>query len=426
MNVKKLVIFGTLSVVALASSLVVQQSNLGKISDAQTLNTGVGTCFQRVSQSFTALMTKSLNSNYIKKSFLTTTSDCIAQANELASEQKSTLTKRSQVLLNQFSSDYYWFSQKTLKLTAQLSSADFDISSSNVIGKFTTLDDLKSEFSGEVAKVTTILKQRNFYALLIATSSLLLFSIFFTSFMMGQKRKRKVLNLLDEEARDILDSEVDNDQARRVFTNIFNSLGLENSKRLLAKVDTHTTNSSAPKLKEIPRVDSVNLSSSIHKNLESFGHKIASYGVTINTESVKEFSVTGNDDLINQIVFHALNYAIDFSKEKKLKLSTSLLGGTALLKINIEGHCFNSNELDYLNSSSSLQEHMNLDLMLLKELTADLEGSFAIKNKINAKEKRSNCELEFIFTVPSLRKTNSVKVLKGSKKDILRQMNSEA
>jgi len=426
MNVKKLVIFGTLSVVALVSALTVQQSNLSKISQAQTLNTGVGTCFQRVSQSFTALMTKSLSSNYIKKSFLTTTSDCIAQANELANEQKATLTKRSEVLLNQFSSDYYWFSQKTLKLTAQLSSADFDISASNVIGKFTTLDDLKSEFGGEIAKAITSLEQKNFYALLVATSSLLLFSIFFTSFMMGQKKKRKVLSLLDEEARDILDNEVDNDQARRVFTNIFNSLDLENSNKLLARLDTQATVTSVPKLKEIPKVDSVNLSSSIHKNLESFGQKIASYGVVVNTESVKEFSVTGKDDLINQIVFHALNYAIDFSKEKKLKLSTSLLGGTALLKLKIEGHCFNSNELDYLNSSVSSQEHMNLDLMLLKELTADLEGSFAIKNKINTKEQRSNCELEFIFTVPSIRKSNSVKVLKGSKKDILRQMNSEA
>ncbi len=427
MNVKKLTVIGMLCLSSIAVSIGYQQMNVDKVKSAVSLKSGLGTCFERVSQSFTALMTKNIKSSYLSQAFLTTTSECISDANTVLGNISDDVSKKSAQLLNQFGSDYYWFSQKALKLKTLISSSDVNLESSNIVQKYFTLDDLRSNFSIELTKSVDRINKKNTQLLFVAAISFGAFLLSFITFSFIQRKRDLFIRKLDVNAKDLLSTNIEKDKAERLIKDLFYKLKTKNIDLLYNQINKElSTLDDIPVVTPIPKVKSTNLSDSISKHLEALNSKISSYAIHIDMKNVKNFNVKGSEELVDQIVFHALNYACDFSKEERVKLNTSLLGGTAIFKIKLNKHCFNSDELDYLNNSKQINSTVNLDLRLLKELTENLEGSFAVRNNIDTTKNITQSEFEFIFSVPSIRKTTTTKIMKGSKKDILRQMSSEA
>lgn len=427
MNVKKLTLVGLVCLTSIAVSLGLQQVNVKKINTAVSLKSGLGTCFERVSQSFTALMTKNIQSSYLSQTFLTTTSDCISDANTVFESLSEDLTQRSAQLLNQFGSDYYWLSQKSLKLKALISASDINLESSNIVQKYSTLNDLKVEFSKELASSMDNLKTSNTSLLLVSGSALIIFTLSFFAFSFSQMRKFSFISKLDMKAKDLNLKNMEREKADRLMKDLFNKLKIKNMETLYSHMTVNSESvDDIPSIVPIPAVESTNLSDSISKHLELLSSKISSFAVKVDMKRVKGFNVKGSQELIDQIVFHTLNYACDFSKGELISLDTSILGGTGILKIKLNKHCFNSDELEFLNNLNTVSSVINLDLKLLKELTSELEGSFAVKNKIDTARNITQSEVEFIFSIPSVRRATTKKVMKGSKKDILKQMQSEA
>lgn len=427
MNVKKLTLIGFVCLTSLITSLTLQQVNIDKINKSLNLKSGVGTCFERVSQSFTALMSKNISSMYLSKTFLNTTSECIADANSILAAAGASLSKRSSSLLNQFGSDYYWLSQKSLKLKALISSTDINLEASNVNQKFAALNDTKTEFSKEMNISIESFENQNISLLMIASSSVFVFLLSFAFFILSTRRNNKYLKATDKLAAKLIE-DYESEKSERLFTELFQKLKLSNVHELhkLAKNNVETIER-LPVVKKVPEIETANLAKIISKRIEAFGPKILSLGVGLDVRKLKEFHVKGEEDLIDQLIFHSLNYSLDFSKEKRVSLETSLLGSIAVFKIKLNSHCFNTNELDFLNSDTSDAQTVNLDLKLLKELTQDLDGSFAVRNKVDAARNMISSEIEFLFTVPAIRKSKgTVKLLKGTKKEILAQINSEA
>lgn len=427
MKVKGLTISSLLCVSLIGTSLFLQQGSINKIKNNQILNSGISTCFERVSQSFTSLMTKNLNSTYLSKVFLESTSDCLNEGTQLIASNEKSFTKRTSSLLNQLKSDYFWFSQKALKLKSM--GELLDMSESNIVNKYASLNDLKGEFSVNTSNQISLLEKRISEYQLTLFGGFLLMSLSMGIFLFSRIRQRKFFKGIEKESKGLIQN-YDQDKAIRVFQNIAAKLSLVETEKLAhlfvreKSTDLDLINEvTTLKIKEI---ESTQLQDSIHNNLEQFNTIIQSNSIKLDMNLTKNFHVIGHQELIDQAIFHALNYSIRFSKNETLKISTSLLGQTAVLKIKMNNHCFNPSELDYLNNDSQNEKEINLDLKLLKEITLDLEGSFEIKNKINAKKGIAASELEFLFTVAPTRKKN-VSVRKGSKKEILKQIqqNSE-
>jgi hypothetical protein len=318
-------------------------------------------------------------------------------------------------------------SQKSLKLKALISSSDINLESSNIIQKFSGLNDIKSEFSQEINNSISTFDKENTSFLLIASSSVFLFLLSFISFSLFTSKRSKYLKSTDKLAANLV-LNFNSDKSNRLFTELFQKLKLKNIYEL-HKMSANQTQSidKLPVVKKVPEVETTNLAKVISKRIEAFAPKILSLGVGVDVRKLKEFHVKGSEDLIDQLIFHSLNYSLDFSKDKRIELETSLLGSTAILKVKLSSHCFNTNELDFLNSDNSQTDIVNLDLKLLKELTQDLDGSFATRNKVDTAKDIISSEIEFLFTVSAIRKIKGpVQLLKGTKKEILAQMNSEA
>ena len=294
MNVKKLTLVGFICLTSLSVSLGLQQANIGKINNALSLKSGVGTCFERISQSFTALMTKNISSMYLSKTFLSTTSECIADANTLLTGMSDKLSKRSSSLLNQFGSDYYWLSQKSLKLKALISSSDINLESSNIIQKFSGLNDIKSEFSQEINNSISTFDKENTSFLLIASSSVFLFLLSFISFSLFTSKRSKYLKSTDKLAANLV-LNFNSDKSNRLFTELFQKLKLKNIYEL-HKMSANQTQSidKLPVVKKVPEVETTNLAKVISTRIEAFAPKILSLGVGVDVRKLKEFHVKGS------------------------------------------------------------------------------------------------------------------------------------
>ena len=69
-----------------------------------------------------------------------------------------------------------------------------------------------------------------------------------------------------------------------------------------------------------------------------------------------------------------------------------------------------------------------MNLMLMKELLTDIKATVAVKNKMSAQENIEGCEIEVIFEryKEEASEKSVANVMKGTKKEILQAMQSEA
>src|SRR5690606_24575930 len=116
MTTKKLFWMSGLTFVIACSSIVYQQNQVNRAQSLSRLHNGVGTCFTRVAQTFTALMVNDLNSIYLSKDFKGLTSECFNEVNKVyknifGSKTVDQMTKN----LNDLTSDAHWFSERVEK-----------------------------------------------------------------------------------------------------------------------------------------------------------------------------------------------------------------------------------------------------------------------------------------------------------------------
>jgi hypothetical protein len=95
----------------------------------------------------------------------------------------------------------------------------------------------------------------------------------------------------------------------------------------------------------------------------------------------------------------------------------------------MSNYCFNANELNFLNGDEELASSINMNLHLIKEVVKDLGANMAVKNKMNADQNIEGSEIEIIFERVNVEKEvqpKNISIVKGTKKDILKAMQSNA
>ena len=86
-------IFAGLSLVMILGSFWHYQSNQSQLERLSVLNQGLSTCFNRVSQTFTAMMISDLQSPYVKTDFTKLSDECLAEAATGSKILKSSMGK---------------------------------------------------------------------------------------------------------------------------------------------------------------------------------------------------------------------------------------------------------------------------------------------------------------------------------------------
>ena len=91
------------------------QSNQTQLDRMNILNQGVGTCFNRISQTFTAMMIKDIQSPYLNRGFMGLSDECLNETIKGINPFRKNAGKGYQTL-NQLISEVHWFHEKVLKI----------------------------------------------------------------------------------------------------------------------------------------------------------------------------------------------------------------------------------------------------------------------------------------------------------------------
>lgn len=441
LTTKKLFCAAGVTFLLAAGSVVYQQSQISKSQNISKLHNGVGTCFTRVSQTFTAAMIGQLSSNYLTKDFRNLSSDCFSEVNKLYREIFGQADKKVTKTLNSLISETHWFSERIEKIQSmqQAGNQDFSFTDSNLASRYSELEGLKSSFQDNLDERMSEANSNVNLANIFATMMVAFFAaVVGVLGFRDQKARNKTLQLEKVAGEMLAREEYETYKVDRLIENILNTHEYQKAWQVFQNYHAQMLekNSQSYDDNKVPRLDhvenevaelteKVDFNQAFNAAFEQIKLTAFNHGIIVDFDFDQNLLVKADSEALEQVFMTVMSLAIrnstQHNKGRKITLRSKALGGTAFFKINVANHVFNTNELEFTAEGS---DSLSTDLLILKELVQDLDGSIKLKNKLSQSGDIAGSEIEITLKrVPSEAQVQTI--VRGKKKDILKSFNSE-
>ncbi len=471
LKTKTIIAAGLIGITSLVTMSYIGLNSASNRSDIYRLNSGIDICFQRISQSFTALMIRDLSSAYLSKDFHSVTGECF---NEVARNLSSVnANKNILTSVNNLKSDFYWFGQKVTKIQGMLQESDMDLSKSNITQKYYELYSLKSEIEDSLSQVG----EQNYDSLGLSkwASYISVFIMFLAS--MAFLLKKKITLTRESELLTQLESSMENDyetksrlidqilnenlskKSAKMITNMFRKLEgeLVETQQILLRSNTHTQQEIYDITNEFEHINTINDETNLETILEAqnqpYEQEVLEIGeeldlilltavetlkdklVTSNIEVDFNFSeqlyVKGKEEDIQQFLYTLMNHLVsnisDDSK-RKLNIKSKALGGLVYCQFELDNNSLSSEETAVLLGKEP-QEDTPVGLVLLKELLKDIGAGINIENKFDSEKQYYTTLIDIIFDKARAKEVSSEKtatqIVKGNKAEIRKYLDGQ-
>tara|TARA_Y100000768_G_C23990989_1_gene692946 strand:+ start:9746 stop:11098 length:1353 start_codon:yes stop_codon:yes gene_type:complete len=402
--------------------------NVNQMTQAKS---GNDICFQRITQTFTALMVQDKGSQFLTDDFKKMTSSCL-------DDLKSVVAAPMAKILNNLQSDYHWFDQKLNRLSSM--QGEVDIYQSNIIDKYSELESLRNQLDSMIMGSLAQARSQTTYSFAIVILSLVGFGLISFVTIYREKTRMREVQALDKQAHsagaviDRLFDLVETPNIKAFFASEYGDLAkeVERLEDSLLKMNTmgEETVYEIELPKGTPERSIANFQTSFNSALDGVQDKAFENGVILETDLSEEFSVFSKEEPLEQLLLSLFSFAMD--NGEKVEIKSKALGGIAYCKVKIPGHSFNQSELDFMNGGEA-QADTALELILLRELLTDSEAKVSIRNRTNSKKQTQTSELELIFerahpqSNVKTHKTSEreVNIVKGSKRQIRNYLDSQ-
>lgn len=411
----------------IAGSTFLFQSGQGMNRMTQA-KAGNDICFQRITQTFTALMVKDAGSQFLTSDFKKMTSSCL-------DDLKSVVTAPMAKLLNNLQSDYHWFDQKLNRLSSM--EGEVDIYQSNIIDKYSELEGIRNQLDSAIMGALSQARSQSSYAFAIIIMSLVGLGLIGFVAVFSERARIREIQALDKEAQsanavmDKLFDLIETPRIKAFFADEFGDVARQVERLEDSLIKMNTEGNEVVYEIDLPKGEPersiANFQASYNNALDRIQEKAFENGVILETDLSEEFSVFSKEEPLEQLLLTLFSYAMD--QGEKVNIKSKALGGIAYCKVKIPGHTYNQSEIDYMNGASA-EHDTALELIILRELLADAEAKVSIRNRTNSKKQTKTSELELIFdrVAPQSVTTNAereVNIVKGSKRQIREYLNSQ-
>ncbi len=454
-------------------------NTLESIKTSSLLTTGVNTCFQRISQTFTSLMIADKSSAYIEDSFTSLTGDCFAEVTSVFQASYLNSDTGLKKNLNELSNDAHWFQRRAknlrrLNTANEYSEEDAWYSGEKYLGdadelavkKFNALESIKDKILDTVEFNQARLESyTDFLLSLVGVSSLFLLGIAYFAYRRYQESFSFILGF-EKWAGDLLQAGnyYDSYKIEQLIGAICDKLGLLKTKELfflyhetlLERLSTRSYSEANTSLEQIAPSENhevielfeesedrqaLNASIIFGDVIDLIGEKAFTHGIIMDLEVDDNLYVWGKEELLQQIFYNTLMSAIEHStkhnKGRKITIRSKPLGGTAYIKVIVNGHKFDAKEIGYIAGRESSIGDINLQLT--SELLKDIDGKVVLRNLFDAEGELSGSSTEILLnrakpTRATIIRENTeiaeredqtkprlVQLKKGSKKEILKE-----
>lgn len=407
------------------------QTNQGYLSTLHVMNQGLGTCFSRINQSFTAMMIRDVKSPYLDKGFAQLSNACLEELRTTFKPLTNRLPKVSESL-NKLNSESIWFYEKLGKIhSPMLIGQGLDGNLSPIKERYIAIEDLKVSLSDELDAGMHRIKQIQFTDEIIMGSGLLMFmlGLGLISFQeIRQIRKRAIaekmaVSLINNNQAsvgamvDALISKALADQGLVVTAQIFKDYheSLLEGMHKQIPLETEIISSEALKIKNDISTPIAEVKTPLQEVLTS----LRNLNLSFESDDTLDIELKVEAEECCQILSTAIHKLNDRKiKGNSIKLNSELNEDRCIVSLFLANAAFNSEELEAVENPSRLSDPY---LMILSEMIKDSDITWCYGNHID--EKTNLMGMNFSFSFPRGAKVKSlVSVVKGKKRDIARSL----
>ena len=375
---------------------------------------GVRTCFNRVGQSYTANLLR--HTEYGAK-FHAVTEQCLGDVGILFEDAYGNTLGNMMKDFNSLSTEVHWFHEK------------LSMRSSNLGPYFEKIENISLSIIRKIeTQILSIEKE-----IVILRNIAIGLSAMITYLMLlgwSKDRRLKKINLKrEEEALKILHNTkrlkennlylIKEMLLLNGFNNCFKLMDSFKITREEKAEDMKIDDKESPLLSS----DYININLLLSNMLNAFSHYFFKYKILLDLDEVEDIWIKGDKEVLEQIIFSMVNYAIKKDKEendgKKIKIKLSKKSDAALLKIS-------DIKLSSLKDSEKKEKDLPVEMTICRELIKDFDGEISFEDIIeNNQIKGSSVEIVLKGIQPSLPVAHVkrvVSVKKGKKKEILKEL----
>lgn len=434
-------IFAGLSLAMILGSFWHYQSNQTQLGRLSVLNQGLSTCFNRVSQTFTAMMISDLQSPYVKTEFTNLSNECLAEAAAGSKALKSSMGKAYENL-NQLISETHWFHEKISRLQNQ---KDISALLAPVSDRYGRMENYRQTMSDEIDSTSSLIRkvQRNDeflmgMGLIMFVIALSLLSLQeYQRFEMKRSIEREALNYLTTGQANvgaIVDRLVESaltTQGMPVTAQIFRDYHGDILERQATRISTD-----APVTEEVVEEESFATPVSTEITLADVREKTSLKEALVTLQNLqskenlhiaelRDVQLLANSEGVEHMMNAAVNALLSHRKDdKKIMIGTQVHSDRVILNFFLGGCVFSATELEYSSNPEVIAEGLDMNLQILKEMVALANAQWFIENKVDRHGKITGMNIRLILdrAMKENRSKNLVSVMKGKKKDLAKTL----
>lgn len=427
------------------------QSHQTSLAKGANLHSGLMTCANRLSQTFTAWTLGNISSPYLAAQFWKNSNSCLADVN-VALTGMSVNIANFKDTMNRVLTDAHWFHEKletSINRKENTFTADADLKS-QINARYSDLDERVGLMWDHFDEAQQMAKEKKTTWLTTVMVTVGLLLLLFGYYISTEYRADKIRQKLNEKAKSILVektfdhvSKIDQIIAETLIANECNHVARlyhDYSEKALTQAAANSSvdtivNNELDSIKETPAVEEfqTTLGGLVDSVYESLSTRIFSTGVIVDLQCDDNIAVNGSGEDVQQIVHSILSLGLDKAEktdDKKVTLKVKSLGNILRVSASINTHCFNSDELEYFSDGNT--KVSNVNLAIIKEVMSGIDGEIELKNEFSNNDAKAimNISLNNVLveaTAEEIVESKTLtKVVKGTKKEILKQFEAQA
>ncbi len=419
-----------------------QHSTQKQLKDFNVLNQGTSTCFNRVSQTFTATMIKDFKSPYLSRSFMAMSDKCLS---EVITEMKSFKNElgKSHKSLQQLISEVHWFHESVLKvITPAMAGLDKTYDTTSAIDRYKKMEEYKLAVSDEIEAATNAIGAvvtKDQIAITLGILGVFLSLVI----MMGQEnQKTSARKQIEARAHFLLGASKSENSAiiDQLIDEALANEGLGNTAQLFRdyngeNLEKQTFKYSKKENKvEAASDENEEVQDEIHEEVSTASTSLKEILVTlqsihgketINASEIRDVRLAVESEALEQVMNMAITKLVEHkSGNKRVQISNQVHSDRSVLNFFLKEATFNVSELEFATSAGA--ETTDLNLILLRELCADNNIQWFAENKLSRTGSIEGMNIRMVIKrAPKSTKKNLVSVVRGKKRDIQSSMRNE-
>ncbi len=415
------------------------QSNQTQLDRMNILNQGVGTCFNRIQQTFTAMMIKDIQSPYLNRGFMGLSDECLNETIKGINPFRKNVGKGYQTL-NQLISEVHWFHEKVLKIhSPMLAGQNLNASLSPLSDRYGRMENFKINLVDEIDATNAQIRDIQMNDEILMGAGLIIFILSlsllslqeFNRLQLQREIEREALNFLKTGQANvgaIVDQLVDRaltTQGMNVTAQIFRDYHGDLLERYAGKAPVRETTPvvAAPEMKEEKTTEEPTYS----------GHKTSLKEVllsiqntqpkdSIHMSEVRDVQLNVPYEAFEQTINAAINQlATRRQDNKKIMIGNQIHSDKSVVNLFLSGSIFSASELEFAESKTASTD-IDMNLVILKEMVAESGAQWHLENKVDRNGTITGMNIRFTVNRAPKEKSKLVSVMKGKKKDLTREL----